>query len=118
MAASLLLYLIVGDFCLKPFFSRPRPCDVNPDMLTLVSRPSGWSFPSGHSASAFAAAASLVFQKNRLGPYAVALAVFIGLSRLYLYVHYPTDVLAGALIGTALGYAASRLVDAAAKKLQ
>lgn len=113
VALALILHLLVCDSVLKPLIARPRPCDVRA-VAMLVPRPNGWSFPSGHTASAFAAAAALCFQKSRLGLPAVLLAAFIGLTRLYLYVHFPTDVLAGALFGTLLGFAASKLANAAA----
>lgn len=53
MALALCLYMVSGHFILKPLFARPRPCDIRPEMLTLVARPHGWSFPSGHTASGF-----------------------------------------------------------------
>lgn len=56
MATALVLYLVAGDCILKPLFARPRPCDVNTAITILVKRPHGHSFPSGHTASAFAAA--------------------------------------------------------------
>ena len=56
MALALGLYMLAGHCALKPLFARPRPCDLRPEMLTLVARPHGWSFPSGHTSSAFAAA--------------------------------------------------------------
>ena len=55
MALALGLYMLAGHCALKPLFARPRPCDLRPEMLTLVARPHGWSFPSGHTSSAFAA---------------------------------------------------------------
>ena len=59
MALALGLYMLAGHCALKPLFARPRPCDLRPEMLTLVARPHGWSFPSGHTSSAFAAAFAL-----------------------------------------------------------
>ena len=78
MALALCLYMVSGHFILKPLFARPRPCDIRPEMLTLVARPHGWSFPSGHTASGFAAAFALWFQNRRLGVPALVLAAFIG----------------------------------------
>lgn len=116
MLLALLFYLLVGDMILKPLFARPRPCDLNTLIQILVERPNGHSFPSGHTSSAFAAAAALFCQNKRLGIPALVLAAFIGFTRLYLYVHFPTDVLAGILLGLMLGAAASALVNFAAKK--
>ena len=118
MAAALCLYMLAGHWVLKPLFARPRPCDIRPEMLTLVPRPSGWSFPSGHTASGFSAAFALWMQNHRLGAPALVLAAFIAFTRLYLYVHFPTDILGGALLGLALGAAASVFVDFAEKRLQ
>ena len=84
MALALGLYMLAGHCALKPLFARPRPCDLRPEMLTLVARPHGWSFPSGHTSSAFAAAFALWLQNRRLGVPALALAGFIGFTRMYL----------------------------------
>lgn len=116
MLLALLFYLVAGDMILKPLFARPRPCDLNPLVQLLVARPNGHSFPSGHTSSAFAAAGALFFQNKRLGVPALVLAAFIGFTRLYLYVHFPTDVLAGVVLGLALGAAASALVNVLEKK--
>ena len=116
MATALVLYLVAGDCILKPLFARPRPCDVNTAITILVKRPHGHSFPSGHTASAFAAAFALWLQNRKLGVPALMLAAFIAFTRLYLYVHFPTDVLGGLVLGLALGALASWLVDRLANK--
>ena len=116
VAVALLLHLLIGDSFLKPLVARPRPCDLDPSVAMLVPRPIGWSFPSGHTSSAFAAASALLFEKSRLAPYALVLAAFIGLTRLYLYVHFPTDVLAGTVTGIVFGFLAAKLVDALAAR--
>lgn len=116
MALALGLYMIFGHFILKPLFARPRPCDIRPEMLILVARPSGWSFPSGHTASAFAAAFALWMQNRKLGVPALVLAAFIGFTRLYLYVHFPTDVLGGILLGLAAGWLGSKMADKISSK--
>ena len=111
MATALVLYLVAGDCILKPLFARPRPCDVNTAITILVKRPHGHSFPSGHTASAFAAAFALWLQNRKLGVPALVLAAFIAFTRLYLYVHFPTDILGGAVLGVALGAAASAIAN-------
>ena len=116
MALALCLYMVSGHFILKPLFARPRPCDVNTAITILVKRPHGHSFPSGHTASAFAAAFALWLQNRKLGVPALVLAAFIAFTRLYLYVHFPTDVLGGLVLGIALGFFASWLVDSLANK--
>ena len=111
MATALVLYLVAGDCILKPLFARPRPCDINTSITMLVARPHGHSFPSGHTASGVAAAYALWLQNRKLGAPALVLAAFIAFTRLYLYVHFPTDVLGGAVLGIALGTAASAIAN-------
>lgn len=116
MALALGLYMLAGHCALKPLFARPRPCDVNTAITILVKRPHGHSFPSGHTASAFAAAFALWLQNRKLGVPALVLAAFIAFTRLYLYVHFPTDVLGGLVLGLALGALALWIVDKLANK--
>ena len=111
MAVALVLYMAAGHFFLKPLFARPRPCDLNTSITMLVARPHGHSFPSGHTASGVAAAYALWLQNRKLGAPALVLAAFIAFTRLYLYVHFPTDVLGGAVLGIALGTAASAFAN-------
>ena len=116
IALALGLYMLAGHCALKPLFARPRPCDLRPEMLMLVARPHGWSFPSGHTASAFAAAFALWLQNRRLGSPALVLAGFIGFTRMYLYVHFPTDILGGVALGLAVGACGSLLADKISNK--
>lgn len=100
-AIALILCLLCGNVTLKPLIARIRPFDLNPAMrpLLLVSAPTDYSFPSGHTQASFAAATSICFWKRKWGIPALVLATLIGFSRMYLYVHYPTDVLAGVGFG-------------------
>ena len=106
---------ILGMFVLKPLFGRARPFVAYEFAGLLIPPPSGDSFPSNHSMVSFAAATALCClpEKGRgitaAKVAAVAAACLIAFSRLYLYVHYPTDVAAGALLGVALGFAAVAL---------
>lgn len=100
---ALLLSLIVCNLLLKNAVGRIRPCDLNAAVELLIQRPGDPSFPSGHTSASFAAAVVLLLTKWRGRWVALALAVLIAFSRLYLYVHFPTDVLGGALIGTLCG---------------
>lgn len=95
---ALAITAIVVNLLIKPFVYRLRPCDVDPSLLT-IPRPSGMSFPSGHSSSSFAAAVILWAANRKFGIAAYILATLISFSRLYLYVHYPSDVVVGILIG-------------------
>lgn len=116
MAVSLVLEVLCCNVLLKPFVARPRPCDVDTAVRLLIPRPEGFSFPSGHTGASFAAAAALFFEKKGMGTAAFILAALIGFSRIYLYVHYPTDVLAGALLGIMLGWLGNILVKSIEEK--
>ena len=110
VALALLLDVIVCNGILKPLIGRVRPCTVNPAVELPVACPTDASFPSGHTASSFAAVGALWAAGSRLWLPGLALAVLIAVSRLYLYVHWPTDVLFGALLGWGLGYLARWLL--------
>ncbi len=91
--------LLFGELLMKNIFCRARPCNVNLDIEMLVKRPSSYSFPSGHTSSSFASATTVFLYHKKFGIATLVLAALIAFSRLYNYVHYPTDVLAGALFG-------------------
>ena len=105
MAVSLAIEFTLCDLIIKPIVARPRPCDVDPSVALLISRQNSWSFPSGHTGAAFSGAVSLTLSRSKLWPAALLLAVVTGFSRLYPFVHYPTDVLAGALLGVISAFA-------------
>ncbi len=113
---ALALGFLTGDVLLKHLVNRPRPFTGNPDIVLLIKQPSGASFPSTHSVSAAAATTVLLSKKRTIGFIALVLTVCIAFSRLYLYVHYPTDVLCGLLLGVLCGVAA--LLIAKAVKLE
>jgi undecaprenyl-diphosphatase len=99
LLGSLLLCFLLGNLLLKPLVGRIRPCDIHSSIPLLIARPTDYSFPSGHTMSSFAAA-NIIFHANvELGIAAYILALLIAFSRLYLYVHYPSDVLAGMILG-------------------
>lgn len=106
LAAALVLDALVVNITLKPLVGRVRPYDASNAIAIIVPREGDLSFPSGHTAVAFAAAAALRPLGRAPAWAALAFAVLMGLSRLYLMVHYPTDVLAGALAGWLCGLAA------------
>lgn len=99
----------LGHFILKPLFDRVRPYEALGFANLLIAPPMGSSFPSNHSMVSFAAATALACVPKRgrgataLKVLGIALACTIAFSRVYLYVHYPTDIIAGATIGIALG---------------
>lgn len=110
MAVSLILDMIFTNMFLKPMIARQRPCWVN-DTVELISRvPKDYSFPSGHTAASFAAATAMYIRNKKIGTAALVLGSLIGFSRLYLYVHFPTDVLGGALLGAGCAWLAAYLI--------
>lgn len=96
---SIMLEVIICNLLLKPCIQRIRPCDINPALKLLVERPGDFSFPSGHTGAAFACTASLFLMKDRLRYPVLILSILIAFSRMYLYVHYPTDILGGIITG-------------------
>ena len=108
---ALITGLIIGNLILKNLVGRIRPYEFNEGVEILVARLSDYSFPSGHTLASFEAATVLLIRDKRLGVPALVLAVAIAFSRLYLYVHYPTDVLAGIILGVLIGIFACKTVD-------
>ena len=103
---AVILDSVLCNVILKNIFLRPRPCDVNTAINLLIPRPLGYSFPSGHTSASFAAVSALYFSGERkIWKAALALAILIAFSRMYLYVHYPTDVLGGIICGIICGCA-------------
>lgn len=112
LAAALLVDLILCNGLLKNLVRRVRPCDVNTSVQLLIARPHDFSFPSGHTAASFAAVAALFFAgEKKMWVPALVLAVLIAFSRMYLYVHYPTDILGGMIVGIVSGYIGYLIVD-------
>ena len=102
MLLSLLSGLIVGNLFLKNVVARPRPCWIKPEVNLLIEMPTGYSFPSGHTMSSFAGGTALALGDKRAAPGALLLAALIAFSRLYFYVHFPSDVFVAALLGVGL----------------
>lgn len=105
LLGALLLSAVLGEGILKHLIQRIRPSAYIPANDLLIAKPLSYSFPSGHSASSFAGALVLsnYFRKWKLLFF--CLAFLIAFSRLYLYVHYPTDVIAGIILGLICGKA-------------
>ena len=103
LSASLILCLVLGNLTIKPLAARIRPFDVSKTINLIISAPKDYSFPSGHTMSSFASAVCIFHFNRRLGALAFVLAALIALSRLYLCVHYPTDILGGIILGTIFG---------------
>lgn len=116
MLVGMMLAVLAGSLILKPLIARERPFSANGFLDLLIAAPKDFSFPSGHTSSSFAAAAVLFRRKKSAGAAAAVLAALIAFSRMYLYVHYPSDILAGLLLGVVSGAAGSLLVNAVWRK--
>lgn len=95
-------YLIVygiGQYVLKDLIARPRPCHIDQTIELLISRPSSYSCPSTHSSWAFAAATSIFLYNKKIGIPVIIFSSLVAFSRLYLFVHFPSDVLFGIVLG-------------------
>ena len=116
MAVALLMGLVVCNLILKPLVGRMRPFDYEwlhfgNAIPLLIDAPTDYSFPSGHTIASFEAAAVLLLRHKKRGIPALLLAALIAFSRLYLYVHYPTDVLASMVLGIGIASWANHLID-------
>ena len=113
---------VICEFGVKELLARPRPFVVDPGYVLLIAPPSGYSLPSGHTLTAFIAATVLTRAPIARGLKVAAwvAAIAIAFSRLYLFVHFPTDVLAGAVIGVLAGllgvYISNRVASAGTSK--
>ena len=104
VAVTILIAEMVSGL-LKPWVGRDRPPLADPEPETLVRLPSTYSFPSGHSTVAFACATVLALAVPRLAVPLYLLATVIAFSRVYVGVHYPLDVVAGAALGVGIAFA-------------
>ena len=111
IGTALILCGITGNILLKNLIARERPCWLNETVQMLISIPKDYSFPSGHTMSSFASATVLTHYERKKGIAACILAAMIAFSRLYLYVHFPTDILAGMLIGIVIGLSVCKISD-------
>ena len=118
MAAALIMDLLICNVAVKNLVARTRPYDVNTSVQLLVAKLHDYSFPSGHTAASFASVTALYLAGERkLWKPALVLACLIAISRLYLYVHYPTDVLGGMVFGILAGFAGYWIVKLLEAKL-
>lgn len=116
MGVALLMGVVICNMILKPWVGRIRPYDYQLEFFQktiplLIERQHDFSFPSGHTIASFEAAVAMCIRNKKLGIPAMILAVLIAFSRMYLYVHYPTDVIASVILGTGLAFLAAFLVD-------
>ena len=102
--------LVVGNLFLKNVIARPRPFEIK-DIVLLIKEPGEFSFPSGHTLSSFISATIILFANKKLGIFSFVLATLIALSRLYFFVHYPSDILGGILLGVFIGIMVKQFFD-------
>lgn len=102
LSLGLILCLMLGNGLLKPLIARVRPYDAYNGINLLVNKLTDFSFPSGHTYTAFCGATVLYSVNKKVGYIAFSLASLTAFSRLYLFVHYPSDVLAGIFMGVTL----------------
>ena len=108
LLAGLAIGVLAGNVCLKNLIARPRPCWLDDSVFMLISVPTDYSFPSGHTPASAIGATVLTKTNRKFGWAAIPAAIIIAFSRLYLFVHFPSDILAGAVLGIAIGEAVYR----------
>lgn len=116
MLVSLLVCAILTSGVIKPLVGRVRPFQIA-QITPYITPPGGFSFPSGHTSSSFTAAFSLFLVHKKEGIAAFVLATLIAFSRLYFYVHFPTDVLVGAILGILCAFLVNKLLSKSLKML-
>lgn len=103
--------VLLGNVVLKNLIARPRPCWLDTNVKLLIQKTTDYSFPSGHTLSSVIGATILTKTDRRFGYAAIPLAALIAFPRLYLYVHFPTDILGAAILGVGIGLAACAAGD-------
>ena len=121
MAIAMMIGLLICNVTLKPLVGRIRPYDLQAELgitiQLLGERMHDFSFPSGHTIASFEAAVVLLKNSKKMGIPAMILAILISFSRLYLYVHYPTDVIVSVILGTLFALIGNALAGLIAPKL-
>lgn len=123
MGVALIMGLLVCNVTMKPLFARIRPYDYQlqhfgREIKLLIEAQHDFSFPSGHTLASFEAATAIAIGNKKMGIPALVLACLIAFSRLYLYVHYPTDVLFSVAMGIGFGFLGSFLANKGADLLE
>ena len=111
---------MINNKGIKEFVKAPRPIGTEGLKSLRVSTATGYSFPSGHTqtATTFWTSLMIIFRKKWVNILGIVMILGVGLSRLYVGVHYPTDVIAGVIMGILLSYMAECLVNFLSEKLK
>lgn len=104
LSAAVVLTFFFNELAIKNAVDRVRPCNIDMSIPLAIKRPDSFSFPSGHTSSAFAAVGVLVLRHKKAGIPLLLFAALMGFSRMYLFVHFPTDVIAGAAFGMIMAW--------------
>ena len=122
MGFALIMGLLICNATLKPLIARPRPYDFQlsefgKTISLLIEAQHDFSFPSGHTIASFEASVVLLKNSKKMGIPALIIAVLVSFSRMYLYVHYPTDVIVSVILGTLFAFIGNWLAGLVAPKL-
>ena len=119
MLISMSVGLLIGNGAIKNIVARERPCWIDNTVNLLIANPKDFSFPSGHTLASYEATVTIFLFNKKVGIPALILATLIGFSRLYLFVHFPTDVLGGAILGAliaaAVFFVGNKIIEKAQK---
>lgn len=111
MLVGLIFGVLIGNLLVKNVVQRDRPCWIIEMQDMLIANPQDFSFPSGHTLSSFCSAFILYHYDKRLGIPSFCMAILIAFSRLYLYVHFPTDIVGGAMLGIIVAVLSINVTD-------
>lgn len=114
LGMALAFGFVFGNIILKNVVARPRPFYI--DCELLIKAPDDYSFPSGHTMASFEMASVMFYMNRKIGYVAIAIATLVAFSRLYLYVHFPTDVIFGCILGTFFGILSVKIYGYICKK--
>lgn len=105
----LLIGALIGNVFLKNVIQRARPCWINEGIALLIANPKDFSFPSGHTLASFSSATVLFLNHRKWGALALLLAGLMGFTRLYLYVHFPSDVIFSVFLGIGIAFTVTKV---------
>ena len=115
---SFLGAVVLNNLILKEIFDRARPFVADPSIKLIIDTPVGSSFPSGHASSSFAAATAFFLYDRKKGVFPLMYATLVALSRVYLHVHYATDVIGGMIVGIVVAKLVAMGIEKANDKIQ